>query len=368
LTLLADDSLIIRAWQEIAAKAISARATDIHIEPQEHITLIRIRIDGYLHLLSQQNKSLHERLITRIKILARLDIAEQRIPQDGRICIGLTLNQANIHCRVSCLPTLYGEKIVIRLLPSNLADLALDQLGLLPEQLAIAQLAIEKPHGLILVCGPTGSGKTRTLYTFLQHLNHLRSNLCSIEDPIEIHLAGVNQVAYQPKAGLDFPTILRALLRQDPDVMMIGEIRDQATAELAIQAAQTGHLVLSTLHTQDALGAIDRLHYLGINSEALSSCLHCLSAQRLVRRICNACQNNGHSCSLCYGNGFFGRLGIHEVIPFTGELVQAYCDGASTQQLRQRAKELGYLNLLSAGLLQVSNGSISEAELYRQIQ
>jgi len=368
LALLTDDSLIIRAWQEIAAKAISARATDIHIEPQEHITLIRIRVDGYLHVLCRQNKSLHERLITRIKILARLDIAEQRIPQDGRICIGLTLNQANIHCRVSCLPTLYGEKIVIRILPSNLADLALDQLGLLPQQLAIAQLAIEKPHGLILVCGPTGSGKTRTLYTFLQHLNHLHSNLCSIEDPIEIHLAGVNQVAYQPKAGLDFPTIMRALLRQDPDVMMIGEIRDQATAELTIQAAQTGHLVLSTLHTQDALGAIDRLQHLGINSEALSSCLHCLSAQRLVRRICSACHNRGNSCDLCLGNGFFGRLGIHEVIPFSGELAQAYCDGASTQQLRQRAKGLGYLNLLAAGLLQVKHGYISEAELYRQIQ
>ena len=368
MTLLADDSLIIRAWQEIAAKAISARATDIHIEPQEHITLIRIRVDGYLHVLSRQNKALHERLVTRIKILARLDIAEQRIPQDGRVCIGLELNQADIHCRVSSLPTLFGEKIVVRLLPSNLDELALDQLGLLPLQLVLAKAAIEKPHGLFLVCGPTGSGKTRTLYTFLHHLNHLRSNLCSIEDPIEIRLAGVNQVAYQPKAGLDFPTIIRALLRQDPDIMMIGEIRDHATAELTIQAAQTGHLVLSTLHTQDALGAIDRLHHLGINSEALSSCLHCLSAQRLVRRICSACQGKNNNCELCLVNGFFGRLGIHEVIPFAGDLAQAYCAGASTPQLRQQALSLGHLNLLSAGLTQVHQGLISEVELHRQIQ
>jgi len=237
------DSHIIRTWHDIAVDALNHRATDIHIEARAQETVVRMRIDGHLTLQNQYPIDFHERLITRIKILARLDIAEKRLPQDGRLMIGRDFSHPNIDCRVSILPTLYGEKAVVRILPSCLEELALDQIGLLPEQLGIVQEAISQTNGLILVTGPTGSGKTRTLYSCLNSLNQVQRNICSVEDPIEIRLPGINQVAYHPKAGLDFSTIIRALLRQDPDVIMIGEIRDSASAQLAIQAAQTGHLV-----------------------------------------------------------------------------------------------------------------------------
>lgn len=313
-----DDSLIIRTWYEIATDALHARASDIHIEAGTLNSLVRIRVDGLLQLASQYPVDLHERLITRIKVLARLDIAEKRIPQDGRLCIGLDFSKPDIDCRVSILPTLYGEKAVIRILPNKLDGLALNQIGLLPEQLCILQKAIAQPNGLILVTGPTGSGKTRTLYSCLNTLNQTHRNLCSIEDPVEIRLPGVNQVAYHPRAGLDFGTIIKALLRQDPDVIMIGEIRDGATAQLAIQAAQTGHLVLSTLHTRDARGALARLKNLGADEESLVSCLRSVSSQRLIRKLCSECKKSVakamSSCSKCKGSGYFGRIGVHEVL------------------------------------------------------
>ena len=310
------DSHIIRTWHEIAVNALNTRSTDIHIEARPQETVVRTRIDGRLTLQNQYPIDLHERLITRIKILARLDIAEKRVPQDGRLAIGHDFSHPNIDCRVSILPTLYGEKAVIRILPSRLEELALDQLGLLPDQLEILKEAISQTNGLILVTGPTGSGKTRTLYSCLSALNQVQRNICSVEDPIEIRLPGVNQVAYHPKAGLDFPTIIRALLRQDPDVIMIGEIRDSASALLAIQAAQTGHLVLSTLHTRNAIGALCRLKSLGIDQESIESCLRCVSSQRLVRKRCKQCNPtpSKKSCDLCKGSGYFGRIGVHEVL------------------------------------------------------
>jgi type IV pilus assembly protein PilB len=313
-----DDSLIIRTWHEVATQAIASRASDIHIEAGFQGTVVRIRVDGLLQVQSQFPIDLHERLITRIKILARLDIAEKRLPQDGRLLIGNNFAKPNIDCRVSILPTLYGEKAVVRILPNSLHELSIDQIGLLPEQLAIIRDALSQTHGLILVTGPTGSGKTRTLYSCLQELNQSHRNLCSIEDPIEIRLPGVNQVAYHPRAGLDFSTIIRALLRQDPDVIMIGEIRDSASAKLAIQAAQTGHLVLSTLHTKDARGALARLKSLEIDEESLQSCLRSISSQRLVRKRCLACKDK-HSvknaeCSTCHGSKRHGRIGVHEVL------------------------------------------------------
>ena len=310
------DSHIIRTWHEIAVNALNTRSTDIHIEARPQETVVRTRIDGRLTLQNQYPIDLHERLITRIKILARLDIAEKRVPQDGRLAIGHDFSHPNIDCRVSILPTLYGEKAVIRILPSRLEELALDQLGLLPDQLEILKEAISQTNGLILVTGPTGSGKTRTLYSCLSALNQVQRNICSVEDPIEIRLPGVNQVAYHPKAGLDFPTIIRALLRQDPDVIMIGEIRDSASALLAIQAAQTGHLVLSTLHTRNAIGALYRLKSLGIDQESIESCLRCVSSQRLVRKLCKECNRipAKKSCELCKGAGYFGRIGVHEVL------------------------------------------------------
>ncbi|MGV0964030.1 MAG: GspE/PulE family protein [Polynucleobacter sp.] len=310
------DSHIIRTWHEITVNALNTRSTDIHIEARSQETVVRTRIDGRLTLQSQYPIDLHERLITRIKILARLDIAEKRLPQDGRLVIGHDFSHPNIDCRVSVLPTLHGEKAVIRILPSRLEELALDQLGLLPEQLKIIQEAISQTNGLILVTGPTGSGKTRTLYSCLSAINQVQRNICSVEDPIEIRLPGINQVAYHPKAGLDFPTIIRALLRQDPDVIMIGEIRDSVSAQLAIQAAQTGHLVLSTLHTRNAIGVLCRLKSLGVDQESIESCLRCVSSQRLVRKRCKQCNPipSKKSCDLCKGSGYFGRIGVHEVL------------------------------------------------------
>ncbi|CAM3670650.1 GspE/PulE family protein [Polynucleobacter brandtiae] len=310
------DSHVIRTWYKIAVHALNSRATDIHIEARPQETIVRVRIDGQLEMQNQFPIELHERLLARIKILARLDIAEKRLPQDGRLSIGLDFSKPNIDCRVSILPTLYGEKAVVRILPSQIEDLDLNKLGLLPEQLAIFHQAIRQTNGLILVTGPTGSGKTRTLYSCLNALNQIERNICSVEDPIEIRLPGVNQVAYHPRAGLDFPIIIRALLRQDPDVIMIGEIRDAATAQLAIQAAQTGHLVLSTLHTRNALGALSRLKMLGVDQESVESCLRCVSSQRLVRKPCHFCRNHGgiSECLHCRGSGYFGRLGVHEVL------------------------------------------------------
>jgi type II secretory ATPase GspE/PulE/Tfp pilus assembly ATPase PilB-like protein len=249
--------------------------------------------------------------------LARLDIAEKRLPQDGRLYIGYQFARPDIDCRVSILPTLHGEKAVIRILPSRPEDLDLNQIGLLPNQFQVFKNALKQTSGLILVTGPTGSGKTRTLYSCLRELNQSHRNLCSIEDPIEIRLPGVNQVAYHPRAGLDFPIIIRALLRQDPDVIMIGEIRDTATAELAMHAAQTGHLVLSTLHTRNAHGALARLKNLGVNNETIESCLISVSSQRLVGKTCQSCRgtptNTAKPCQACKGLGQLGRIGVHEV-------------------------------------------------------
>lgn len=342
------DSHIIRTWHEIAVDALNTRATDIHIEARSQETVVRTRIDGHLTLQNQYPIDLHERLITRIKILARLDIAEKRLPQDGRLTIGHDFSHPNIDCRVSILPTLHGEKAVIRILPSRLEELALDQLGLLPDQLKIIQGAISQTNGLILVTGPTGSGKTRTLYSCLSALNQVQRNICSVEDPIEIRLPGVNQVAYHPKAGLDFPAIIRALLRQDPDVIMIGEIRDCASAQLAIQAAQTGHLVLSTLHTRNAIGALCRLKSLGIDQEAIESCLRCVSSQRLIRKRCTQCPSTPSKtpCKRCKGAGYFGRTGIHEVL--------------GNKQLFESAQAL---DIHSAGMLLLKSGLVDQISL-----
>ena len=312
-----DESLIVRTWFEIAVNALNSRASDIHIEAGAEETLVRVRVDGALQTQSRHSIDLHERLITRIKILARLDIAEKRLPQDGRLYIGHEFARPDIDCRVSILPTLHGEKAVIRILPSRPEDLDLNKIGLLPNQLQIFKNSLKQTSGLILVTGPTGSGKTRTLYSCLRELNQSHRNLCSIEDPIEIRLPGVNQVAYHPRAGLDFPIIIRALLRQDPDVIMIGEIRDAATAQLAMQAAQTGHLVLSTLHTRNAHGALSRLKNLGVDKETIETCLLSVSSQRLVRRICQSCRGTPNVatkfCQKCKGLGECGRIGVHEV-------------------------------------------------------
>ncbi len=364
-----DDFTVIRAWQAIVTQAIQARASDIHVEALEHKTVIRIRVDGLLQILQVPIVVEHERIIARIKILARLDIAEQRIPQDGRLSVGLNYTRPDIDCRVSILPTLHGEKAVLRLLPPPSTALDLDLLGLHAQQLTDFADAIAQPDGLILVTGPTGSGKTRTLYSFLNQLNTSGRNVCTIEDPIEIRLAGVNQIAYHPKAGLDFNGIIRALLRQDPDVIMIGEIRDAVTAELAMQAAQTGHLVLSTLHTRGALASVQRLRSLGIASDVLRACLRCISSQRLARQICWACHAEGSmdECLLCGGTGLFDRIGIHEVLPFTSTVATAFENALTTTDLTNQIQRSGFQDIRSAGMVHVNNRRITLAELHAQL-
>ena len=369
LTIQNDDFMVIRAWQAIVTQALHARASDIHIEALEHTTSIRIRVDGVLQTLHPPIQVEHERIIARIKILARLDIAEQRIPQDGRLSVGLNYTRPDIDCRVSILPTLHGEKAVVRLLPSPTTALDLGLLGLHAPQLAHFADAIAQPDGLILVTGPTGSGKTRTLYSCLNQLNTSGRNVCTIEDPIEIRLAGVNQIAYHPKAGLDFNGIIRALLRQDPDVIMIGEIRDAQTAELAMQAAQTGHLVLSTLHTRGALASIQRLRSLGIASDVLRACLRCVSSQRLVRQICSAChaKESRDDCPLCCGTGLFDRLGIHEVLPFTSAIASAFESATTATDLIKQIQRSGFQDMRSAGMVHVDNHRITLTELNAQL-
>ena len=364
-----DDFTVIRVWQAIVTQALHARASDIHVEALEHKTIIRIRVDGVLQTLQAPIAVEHERIIARIKILARLDIAEQRIPQDGRLSVGLNYTRPDIDCRVSILPTLHGEKAVLRLLPPPSTALDLDLLGLHAPQLAHFTDAISQPDGLILVTGPTGSGKTRTLYSCLNQLNTSGRNVCTIEDPIEIRLAGVNQIAYHPKAGLDFNSIIRALLRQDPDVIMIGEIRDAVTAELAMQAAQTGHLVLSTLHTRGALASFQRLRNLGIASDVLRACLRCISSQRLARLICSACHAEGSKddCLLCGGTGLFDRIGIHEVLPFTSTIANAFEKNLTAADLSYQVQKNGFQDMRSAGMVHVANQRITLAELNAQL-
>lgn len=346
------DHHIIRLWQEIALAAVREDASDVHIEAQQQRCIVRFRIHGDLRLYQSYSKNDHIRLITRIKILAKLDIAEQRVPQDGRLIIdsGDAANSA-VDCRVSTMPTLFGEKIVVRLLKTNDTELDIHHIELTDAQLCIVKRSLNQRHGLILVCGPTGSGKTRTLYSFLQFLNQPHLNLCSIEDPIEIRLKGVNQIAYHPKAGLHFNVIIRALLRQDPDVMMIGEIRDPETAALAINAAQTGHLVLSTIHTRNALSCIERLKHFGIQPHSIAQNILFISSQRLVR----------------HKDLRAGRFAIHEVLPFTPSLVSAIENRLSPTKLEKIASEDGFQSMRHQACLFVEQGIIDESVLLHDI-
>ena len=287
--MLDQDDVIIHFWQNVVNQALQNRASDIHVEPENGVSHIRLRIDGHLKHLTSSPSNWHERIASRIKILARLDIAEKRLPQDGQMLIGHQEHVPNIDCRISTLPTLHGEKIVLRILNQSADDLNLDLLGFTDRQLVDLKLALSRPQGFILVTGPTGSGKTHTLYSCLKQLMDGTKNLTSIEDPIEVQLKGVNQVHINEKAGLRFDTALRALMRQDPDVIMVGEIRDLKTAEVAFQAAETGHLVLATLHANDAPSALWRLKQLGIGLDQLANNLICITAQRLVRLFCHHC-------------------------------------------------------------------------------
>lgn len=357
-----DENRIIHLWREILNYSIKCNATDIHIEPCNEYTLIRCRIDGALQVYRKVNSEWHDHLIAHIKIQASLDIAEKRLPQDGRLSID------RIDCRVSSLPTLCGEKIVVRILFHNPNQLSIEHLGLNERQLDTLKESLKQPQGLFLVTGPTGSGKTVTLYSCLNHLNDGTRNISSVEDPVEIRMNGINQVSVNPKIGFDFLVVLKALLRQDPDIILIGEIRDFQTAQIALQAAQTGHLVFASLHTNNAIGAVDRLINLGCDRELIASCLHLVSAQRLIRKICTICHGQtANTCSECNNTGYAGRVAIHELFSVTSVIRKKLRATTNCDELWSIAKQSGVSSLFDNGMTLVEKHITSLSELHRQV-
>ncbi|PNH81711.1 type IV-A pilus assembly ATPase PilB [Vibrio diazotrophicus] len=381
-----DESPVSRFINQVLLDAVRKGASDIHFEPYEDVYRIRLRCDGILVETHRPANHLSRRLAARIKILSKLDIAERRLPQDGRIKLRLNRDTA-IDMRVSSLPTLWGEKIVLRLLDSSAANLNIDKLGYDEVQKQHYLDALKKPQGMILMTGPTGSGKTVSLYTGLRILNTAEINISTAEDPIEINLSGVNQVQVQPKIGFGFSDALRSFLRQDPDVVMVGEIRDLDTAEIAVKAAQTGHLVLSTLHTNSAAETVIRLANMGVEPFNLASSLSLIIAQRLARRLCSHCkiattpsvtlqaqfnlaadqtiyQANHLGCTECSG-GYSGRVGIYEVMAFNDALAEAVMNQASVAQIETIAKANGMSTLLDSGVQKLKQGVTSFSELQR---
>ena len=383
-----EEAPAVRLLDQVLKDALQKRASDIHFEPFEHICLIRLRIDGVLHAMENVPDALREKLIMRIKVMARLDIAEKRIPQDGHFKMALE-DKRSIEFRVSTLPTLFGEKVVIRLLDPLDAILDLAHLGYENEQKEIILNSLSRPHGMILVTGPTGSGKTLTLYSFLNFLNQAHRNILTVEDPVEINLHGINQVNVNEKAGLNFSTALRAFLRQDPDIIMLGEIRDLETADIALKAAQTGHLVFSTLHTNDATSTLMRLLSMGIPSFNLATSLLLITAQRLVRRLCTACKRpveltleqqraagfseselqqklqvyKAQGCPECHSLGYWGRLGIHQVMPITEAICSLILSQCNAMQMAEQAALEGVVTLRASGLKKVKSGETSLEEV-----
>jgi protein transport protein HofB len=378
------DTPVVQFINQTLRSAIQRRASDVHFEPYQQRFRIRLRIDGVLQAIASPPFSLAARITARLKIMGQLDIAERRLPQDGQLSV--QLDKASFSMRVSTLPTLHGEKVVLRILQIDRQELPLEQLGMSQEALGWYANALSNPQGMILVTGPTGSGKTVTLYSGLRQLNDAQSNLCSVEDPIEIPVFGINQTQINSKTDLDFARVLRALLRQDPDVIMIGEIRDKETAEIAVKAAQTGHLVLSTLHTNSTSETLTRLTQMGIPGYLLAACLKLVIAQRLVRRLCPHCRYpqveilhfpttiwpdplipwRAAGCEHCFG-GYYGRIGVYELLKITPEVQNALMQNASVIQLADIAQQQGQATLLQAGLELVAQGTTSLEELYRVV-
>jgi len=383
-----DDAPIVRYLQKILVDAISAGVSDIHLEPYERFYRIRYRLDGQLMEVAQPPLAIKDKMASRIKVISKLDISEKRVPQDGRMKLVLSKNRA-IDFRVSTLPTLYGEKIVLRILDAAGVKLGIEALGYEPDQQQILLDAIKRPYGMILVTGPTGSGKTVSLYTCLNILNQPGINISTAEDPAEIQLPGINQVNINEKAGLTFSGALRAFLRQDPDIIMVGEIRDLETAEISVKAAQTGHLVLSTLHTNDAPATLMRLANMGVAPFNIASSVMLITAQRLGRKLCVQCKRPEEippealvqagfteeeldgswqalgpvGCDACKGSGYKGRVGIYEVMPITDEMRQLIMRGSNTLDLAEQAQKEGVKNLRQSGLLKVKQGITSLEEI-----
>jgi type IV pilus assembly protein PilB len=385
-----EDAPIVRFVNKIMLDAIRKAASDIHFEPYEKYYRIRLRIDGVLREIAQPPVQLATKLAARLKVMSRLDIAERRVPQDGRIKMRLSKNRS-IDFRVSSCPTLFGEKIVLRILDASTAMMGIDALGYEPFQKALYMKTLARPQGMILVTGPTGSGKTVSLYTGLSILNVEDTNISTAEDPAEIVLPGVNQVNVNPKVGLTFASALRAFLRQDPDVIMVGEVRDLETAEIAIKAAQTGHLVLSTLHTNDAPQTLTRLVDMGVKPYAIATSVSLIIAQRLSRRLCSNCKvpltlpaeallkegftenqiaspdfkvHKPVGCSQCT-DGYKGRVGLYEVLPVTEAVGRIILEGGSAPNIRDQARREGVWDLRTAGLKKVVDGLTSLEEVNR---
>jgi general secretion pathway protein E len=386
---MASEVPVIRMVNQMLVRALESRASDVHIEPFENQLKIRYRIDGILHEVESPPRQLKAAVISRLKILAQLNIAERRLPQDGRIKTRLAGKDVDL--RIATVPTLYGESVVIRLLERGQIFTQLDTLGFPPALLARFNEMLLKPHGMILVTGPTGSGKTTTLYAALQKINDPGKKIITIEDPVEYQLVGVNQIHVKPQIGLTFANGLRSIVRQDPDVIMVGEIRDAETAEIAVQAALTGHLVFSTLHTNDAAGAISRLLEMGVQDYLLSSSLLGVLAQRLVRRLCPNCRkevpfadmdglaaelefNESNAlrtvweavgCDTCSGTGYLGRVGIFEFLPATAEICKVIVQRADAGAIRSLAVQLGMRLLRDDGWDKVRQGVTTLAEVLR---
>ena len=383
-----EDAPVVVFVQQLLEQAVESRASDLHFEPYEHAYRVRLRIDGQLREVSTAPLAFRERLAARIKVMARLDVAEKRLPQDGRMKLKLRDGQ-ELDLRVSTLPTLFGEKVVVRILDARQAQLELSALGYEPQDLALLDQAIRRPHGMVLVTGPTGSGKTQSLYACLHLLNTPEVNIATVEDPCEIQMPGINQVNVQDKPGLNFAVALRAFLRQDPDILMVGEVRDLETAQIAIQAAQTGHLVLSTLHTNDAPGTLVRLRNMGVASYNIAASVSLITAQRLVRRLCRQCRepvdlpaetlvqagleadslNTGkyrvyspRGCEACH-KGFRGRTGIFQVMPVSTAMQELILQEAGMLEFERQARLEGVHNLRSAGLRKVIAGETSLDEV-----
>jgi type IV pilus assembly protein PilB len=384
---------VIKLVNVVLMSAIQKGASDIHIEPYEKEFRVRYRVDGILYNIMAPPMKMRDAITSRIKIMAKLDIAEKRLPQDGRIKIRYSDNgnSKDIDFRVSCLPTLFGEKIVMRLLDKDKLMLDMTKLGFESESLARFEVAIGKPWGMVLVTGPTGSGKTNTLYSSLAKINTPETNIMTAEDPVEFNLPGINQVQVRENIGLNFAAALRSFLRQDPNIILVGEIRDFETAEIAVKASLTGHLVLSTLHTNDAPSTINRLMNMGIEPFLVASSVNLICAQRLVRRICANCKidqptpaqalvqagfsqddaktvvpKKGKGCEKCNNTGYKGRVGLYEVMEVTDELRELVLVGASGLELRRKAIEEGMLTLRMSGLRKVKDGLTTIEEVARE--
>jgi type IV pilus assembly protein PilB len=384
-----DDTPIVRFVNRVLLDAINRGASDIHFEPYEKFFRVRFRQDGILHEIAKPPQNLATRMTARLKVMSNMDIAERRVPQDGRIKMSLS-RKRHIDFRVNTLPTIHGEKVVLRILDPSSAMLGIDALGYEPDQRALFLKAIARPQGMVLVTGPTGSGKTVSLYTALNILNTIERNISTAEDPVEIQLPGINQVNVNERTGMTFAAALRSFLRQDPDIIMVGEIRDLETAEIGIKAAQTGHLVLSTLHTNDAPQTLNRLMNMGVPAYNVASAVHLIIAQRLARRLCEQCKAAEEvpaeellaqgfteesvqagitiyrpvGCERCAG-GYKGRVGVYQVMPVSDEMGRVLMSGANAIEIADRAREEGIPDLRRSGLLKVSAGVTSLEEVNR---